>query len=176
MRGDAVVAVGAEALNAGEFGEAARCAAAGEHGDEINRLRDQGARDGDDGFLNELLHAAERADGGAGVDGADAAGMAGAPGLQQIERLGTSDLADRNAVGAQAERGADEIGERSDAVLCPHGDEVRRGALQFARILDQDDAIRGLGDLGEQRVGKGRLTGGCAAGDEDVAAVCDSLA
>ena len=81
---------------------------------------------------------------GAGVDGADAAGMAGAPGLQEIERLGAAHLADRDAVGAQAQRGADEIGERGDAVLGAHGDEVGRGALQLARVLDQDDAVGGL--------------------------------
>ena len=42
---------------------------------------DERARNGDDRFLDELLHAAQRADGGAGVDGPDAAGVAGAPGL-----------------------------------------------------------------------------------------------
>ena len=36
--GDAVVAVGAKALDAGEFGEAARCAASSEHGDEVDLL------------------------------------------------------------------------------------------------------------------------------------------
>jgi hypothetical protein len=74
---------------------------------------------------------------GTGVDGPDAAGMAGAPGLQQIERFGAAHLADRNAVRAQAQRGADEIGERGDAVLGAHGDKVGRGALQLARIFDQ---------------------------------------
>jgi hypothetical protein len=29
-------------------------------------------------------------------------------------------------------------------------DEVGRGALQLARVLDQDDAVGGLGDLGQQ--------------------------
>jgi hypothetical protein len=134
--GEAVVAVRAEPFDAGEFGERRR-AAAGEHGDEVDGLGDQRARDGDDGFLDELLQAAQRAERGAGVDGADAAGMAGAPGFEEVERFGAAHLADRDAVGAQAQRGADEIGERRDAVLGPHGDEVGRGALQLARVLDQ---------------------------------------
>ena len=107
---------------------------------------------------------------GAGMDGADAAGMAGAPGLEQVERFGAAHLADRDAVGAQAQRGADEIGERDDAVLGAQRDEVGRGALQLARVLDQDDAIGGLRDFGEQRVGERGLAGRGAAGDEDVRA------
>ena len=102
---------------------------------------------------------------------ADAAGMAGAPGLQQIERLRAAHLADRDAVGPQAQRRADEIGERGRAVLGAQRHEVRRGALQLARILDQHDAVAGLGDLGEQRVDQRGLAGRGAAGDEDVLAL-----
>ena len=112
----------------------------------------------------------------AGVDGADAAGMAGAPSLQQVERFGAADLADRNAVGAQAQRGAHEIGQRDHAVLGAQRHEIRRGALQLARILDQHDAIGCLGDLGEQRVGERGLAGRGAAGDEDVLARGDGCA
>ena len=106
----------------------------------------------------------------AGVDRADAAGMAGAPGLQQVERFGAAHLADRDAVGPQAQRGADQIGERGDAVLGAQRHEVGRGALQLARVLDQDDAVGGLGDLGQQRIGERGLAGRGAAGDEDVLA------
>src|SRR3546814_3306624 len=67
--------------------------------------------------------------------------MAGAPGFQKIERLGPTHLADRNAVGPKAERRADEIGERRDTIPGPHRDEVGCGALEFARVLDQDDAV-----------------------------------
>jgi hypothetical protein len=42
--------------------------------------------------------------------------------------------------------------------------------LQLARVLDQDDAIGGLGDLGEQRIGERGLAGRGAARDEDVGA------
>jgi hypothetical protein len=42
--------------------------------------------------------------------------------------------------------------------------------LQLARILDQDDAIGGLGDLGQQRIGERGLAGRGAARDENVGA------
>ena len=58
-----------------------------EDGDEIDGLGDQRARNGDDGFLDELLEATQRADAGASVDGAYAAGVAGAPGFEQVERF-----------------------------------------------------------------------------------------
>ena len=110
------------------------------------------------------------------MDRADAAGMAGAPGLQQIERFGAAHLADRDAVGPQAQRRAHQIGERGDAVLGAQRHEVRRCALQLAGVLDQHDAIGGLGDLGEQRIDEGGLAGRGAAGDQDVAALGDGLA
>ena len=65
------------------------------------RVGEQGAGDGDHGFLNQLLHAAERAERASRVDRADAARMAGAPGLEQVERFGAAHFADRDAVGAQ---------------------------------------------------------------------------
>ena len=107
------------------------------------------------------------------MDGADAAGMAGAPSLQQIERFGAADFADRDAIRAQAKRGANEIGERRNAVLGPERHEVRRLALQFAGILDQHDAIGSLCDLGQQRIGERGLAGRGAAGDQDIAAIRD---
>ena len=119
----------------------------------------------------ELLEAAQSAQRRAGVDRADAAGMAGAPGLEQVERLGAAHLADRDAIGPQPQRRAHEIGERGDAVLGAQRHQVRRRALQLARVLDQHDAVAGLGDLGEQRVDERRLAGRRAAGDQDVPAL-----
>ena len=137
-----VVAVGRRGpRRAASSVEPAVGAAAGENGDDVDGLGDQRARHGDDGFLDELLEAAQRAERGAGMDGADAAGMAGAPGLEQIERLGAAHLADRNAVGPQPQRGAHEVGQRGDAVLGAQRHEVRRRALQLARILDQHHAV-----------------------------------
>src|SRR3546814_16343411 len=76
-------------------------------------------------------HAAERAERAACVDRADAARMAGAPGLEQVERLGTAHLADRDAVGAQPQGRADKIGERSDPVLGAHRDEIDRKSTRL---------------------------------------------
>jgi hypothetical protein len=46
--------------------------------------------------------------------------------------------------------------------------------LQFARVLDQHHAVARLGDLGEERVDKCGLSGGGAAGDEDVLSLADA--
>jgi hypothetical protein len=40
--------------------------------------------------------------------------------------------------------------------------------LQLARVLDQHDAVAGLGDFGQQRVDQRGLAGGRAAGDQHV--------
>ena len=81
------------------------------------------------------------------MHGADAAGMAGVPGLEHVERFGAAHLADRNAIGPQPQRGAHEIGQRGDAVLGAQRHQVGRGALELARVFDDDDAVGGLGDL-----------------------------
>jgi len=146
---DAVVAIGAEAFDAGELGKTTGGTASRQHRHEIDGLRDQNARDGDDGFLDELFETAQRADRRARMDCPDAARMPSAPSFQEIQRLAAAYLADGNAIGAQAQGRADEIGERGDAVLGPHGDEVGRSALQLARVLDDDDAVRGFRDLGQ---------------------------
>src|SRR5687767_4775499 len=82
-----VVAVGPEALHGSEFDQPAGGTAAGEHSNDLDGLGDQRTWHGDDGFLNELLEAAQRAEGCAGVQGAHTTGMAGAPGLQEVQRL-----------------------------------------------------------------------------------------
>ncbi len=67
--------------------------------------------------------------------------------LQEIERLGAPHLADRNPVG----RSRSDERTRSDSDATPSlvrmRDEVGRGALQFARILDEDDAVGPTRDL-----------------------------
>ena len=163
----------AQTLDFGELGEAARGASASEDGDEINRLGDKRARNGDNRLLNELLEAAECANRRAGVERADSARMSGAPGLQEIERLRPAHFADRDAIGAQAQRRADEIGERGRAILGAKRDQVRRRALQLPRILDEHHPVAGLGDFGQQRVDERGLTGRSAPGDENVLALAD---
>src|SRR5690606_31331910 len=108
--GDAVVAIRPQPVDAGEFGQPARGTAPGKDGNKVDGLGDQSARDRDDGFLNELFEPAQRAHAGTGMDGADAARVAGAPGFEQVERFSAAHLADGDTVGAQAQRGTDQIG------------------------------------------------------------------
>ena len=96
--------------------------------------------------------------------------------LSKIQRFGAPHLTDRNAVRAEAQRGADEIGERCHPVFGPQSHQVWRGTLQFARIFDQDDAIARLRDLCEKRVGQRGLAGRRPARDKDVSSPCDGLA
>lgn len=91
-------------------------------------------------------------------------------------RFGAAHLADGETDGTQAQRGTDEVRQRRDAVLGARGDEVGRRALQLAGILDEDDAVGGLGDLHEERVGKHGLAGRGAAGDQNVPACRDGRA
>ena len=79
-------------------------AAPGKDGDDVDGFGDQRTRDGDDGFLNELLEPAQRSNRGARMNGADTARMTRAPGLEQIERLCTTDLPNRNAIGSSLSR------------------------------------------------------------------------
>ena len=110
------------------------------------------------------------------MNGADATGMTGSPGLQEIERFCTAHLADRNAIRTQPQRGANEIGERGDAVLGAKGHEIWSVALQFTGILDQHDPIGGLCDLRQQCIRERGLAGRGAAGDQNVAAIRDRRA
>ena len=94
--------------------------------------------------------------------------MAGAPGLEQVERLGPAHLADRDPVGPKAQGRADQVGERGDAILGAQRNEIGRGALQLARVLDQHHPVAGLGDLGQQGIGQRRLASRGPARNEDV--------
>ncbi len=109
---------------------------------------------------------------GPGVDGADAAGMAGAPGLEEVERLSAAHLADRYAVGPQAQRTS---GPDRTSVATPSLVRIatRLGAAHCSSRVSsiEDDAIGGLRDLGEQRVGERGLAGRGAAGNEDIAPI-----
>ena len=107
------------------------------------------------------------------MDRADATGMAGAPGLQEVEGFRAANLADGDAVRPQSQGRAHEIGERSDIVFGAQCDQIRGSALQFARVLYQDNAVFCLGDFGQESVRECRFAGGGATGNEDVAAVRD---
>ena len=101
--GKGVITRRAEPFDAGEFGETARGAAPVKHRDEVDGFGDQGARDGDDGFLDELLKPPQRTDSAASMDGANAARMAGAPGFDKIERLSAAHLANGDAIRTKAQ-------------------------------------------------------------------------
>ena len=60
-------------------------------------------------FLDQLLHAAQRAERGTGVDRPDPARMTGAPCFEQIECFGPAHFADGDAIGPQAQCGTDKI-------------------------------------------------------------------
>ena len=57
-----VVAVRSKPVDTSELGEPPIGSAACQHGDELDCLGDQRTRNGDDGFLDQLLHPAERAE------------------------------------------------------------------------------------------------------------------
>ena len=107
---EGVVAIGIEAVDLRDGLDPARGAAPLDEDDEIDGLRDQAARHGDDRLLDELLQPIERGARRIGVHGGDAAGMAGVPGLQHVERFGAAHLADDDAVGPQPQRRAHQIG------------------------------------------------------------------
>ena len=75
--------------------------------------------------------------------------MPGAPGFEEIERLGAAHLTDRDAVGAQSQRRPHQFRQGGDPILGPHRHEIGRCALQLARVLDDDDAIRALCDFSQ---------------------------
>src|ERR1700756_1861424 len=102
--GEAVVTGSPEACDAGELGQAAIGAATGKDGDDVDGLRNPGTRDGDDGFLDQLLEPAQCSERGARMDGADATGMSGAPGFEQVESLRTAHFPDWNAIGSKTQR------------------------------------------------------------------------
>ena len=58
-----VVAVFAEACDSRELDQPALSPSAGKHGDDLDGLGDERARNGDDGFLDELFETAQRAEG-----------------------------------------------------------------------------------------------------------------
>ena len=99
-----IVASRTETFDDSELRQSAFRAAARQYRDQVDRFSNEGARNGDDGFLDELFESPQGADRRAGVDRADPARMAGAPGFQQVQRFGAAHLADRYTVGPQPQR------------------------------------------------------------------------
>ena len=113
--------------------------------------------------------------GGVGVDRADRAVVTGVHRLQHVEGGRVADLADDDAVGAHAQRVADQVADRHLAAVL----DVRRPRLEpqhvllvereLGGVLDGDDPLV-LGDERRQHVEGRRLAGARAAGDQDVEA------
>src|SRR3546814_10280783 len=81
------------------------------------------------------------------MDRRNAAGMPGVPCLEHVERLAAAHLADDDPIGPEPQRRAHQVRHRDGAD--PVGadgtraqrDDVRRGALELARVLDQDHPL-----------------------------------
>jgi hypothetical protein len=99
--------------------------------------------------------------------------MSGAPGFQEIERFSPAHLANWDTIRAQSQGGADEIGQRRDAILRAQRHQIRSLALKLTCILDQDHAVGGLRHLGEQGVDERRLAGRRPTSNEYIAAFLD---
>ena len=90
--------------------------------------------------------AVERVERAVGVHGAQRTVVPGVERLQQVHRLGAADLADHQPVGAHAQRGAQQVGERdlADAVgrglagLQPH--DVRVTEAELGDVFQRDEA------------------------------------
>ena len=156
---DAIVAVRPQPFDAGKLGKPARGTAPGKDGNKVDSLGDQRTRDRDDSLLDELFKATKRADAGAGVNGADPAGMARAPCFEQVEGFRSAHLPNRDAVGAQAQRGPHKVRQAGDAILGAQRHQIGRGTLQLAGVFDDDDTIRALGDLRQKGIGERGLAG-----------------
>ena len=114
-------------------------------------LADGADRQVDAGHQHHRLDAGEHVARRVGVDGADRAVVAGVHRLEHVERRGVADLADDDAVGAHAQRVADQVADLDLALAL----DVRRAGLEpqhvllveleLGGVLDRDDALV-LGD------------------------------
>ena len=104
--------------DAGEFNQPAGRAASSKNGDEVDCLGNQGARDGDDGFLDELFEASQRANAGTGMDGADPARVARPADRRCRDRVKFVGHAHARLSGIQARR-EDEAGDPGEHAVSP---------------------------------------------------------
>ena len=97
--------------------------------------------------------------------------MPGVPGLEHVEGFRSAHLADDDAIGPQPQRRAHQIGQRGDAGLGAQRHAIGRRALELARVLQDDDALAEIGDLGQQGVDQRGLARRRAADHQDVLAL-----
>ena len=125
------------------------------------------------GHRGQGLQPHQRVLGAVGVDGGERAVVAGGHGLEHVEGLAAADLADDDAVGAHAQRVADQVADGDPALALDVGrpglqaDDVLLLELEFGGVLDGDDALAVRDQPGEG-VEQGGLAGAGAAGDDDV--------
>ena len=105
--------------------------------------------------------------------------------LEQIERLGATDLPDEDAIRPVTKRRADQIrnghrrqrlflAERDLRAPCLEAEQVRLVEMNLGRFLDDDDAIA-VRNARRQRIEEGRLARAGAARDQDVLLRCDGV-
>ncbi len=169
--GDDVVAASVEAGDFGDGLDTLRWTAAFDEDQDVDRLGDQAVRHRDHGFLDELFEPIQCGLSRARVQSGDPAGMAGVLRLQHVECFGAAYLADDDAVRPKPQCRADQGSQQNDAGHGAQRHVVRRGALQFPSVFDQQYLLVEAGDHGEQGVGEGGLAGAGAADDQDVAAI-----
>ena len=107
-----------------------------------------------------------------GVDRAHGALHAGVHGLQHVQRFGAAALADDDAVGPHAQRGAQQLALIDAAFFVEIGrarfelHHVALLQLQFGGVFDGDDALL-FRDEARERVQHGGLAGAGSAGDQN---------
>ena len=119
--------------------------------DQVDRggdlLADRADRQVHAGHQHHGLEAGERVARAVGVHRADRAVVAGVHRLQHVERRGVADLADDDAVGAHAQRVADQVADRDLALALDvrrarlEPDHVVLVQLELGGVLDGDDAL-----------------------------------
>src|SRR3546814_3236129 len=109
--------------DARDTGDAALQAAARDEDNDVDRLGDQPARNGDHRLLHKAFDPVEGGHRAVGMDSGDAAGVPGIPSFQHVERFGAANLAHDDAIGAQAQRRTAQVGhcDRSEE----HTSELR---------------------------------------------------
>src|SRR3546814_9666185 len=89
--------------DARDTGDAALQAAARDEDNDVDRLGDQPARNGDHRLLHKAFDPVEGGHRAVGMDSGDAAGVPGIPSFQHVERFGAANLAHADALGRSEE-------------------------------------------------------------------------
>jgi hypothetical protein len=114
---------------------------------------------------------------GTGVDGGDAAGMAGAPDLHQVQRFAAAHFADDHAVGAQAHRGAHQLGHGHDAFARVRSGTWSRAAHCSSMVSSSTSTRSPVAAISaSKRIGERGLAAARRPGDQDVLALAHGAA